>query len=422
MSLAEKHARQVATLRDIGDPQERLAFVVQQGRKAPGMPESLRTEGRRVPGCQSRLWFSAEMSDGRCRFHADSDSAIVKGIAALLCGFFDGETPGDILAYTGDFLAEAGLQHHLSPNRRQGLGKLRGLIQEFARSHTDPNPGTPGASTGAAPLGRWMDAHNHLQDERFGGRQGLLVAEARRAGVCRMVVNGSCEADWPAVRTLAQQFPEVLPSFGVHPWYVREQTEQWRERLVGHLDEGPAAIGEIGLDRWIPDPDIPRQEETFLWQLQVAAERNLPASVHCLKAWGRLEELLRTHARPARGFLLHSYGGPAEMVAGFVRLGAYFSFPGYFLHERKRRQRETFRQVPMERLLVETDAPDQLLPEPLDRFHLRAPDGTTRLNHPGTLAAVYEGLAGLREVSTTTLAEQVEGNFARLFGPAAPGT
>lgn len=71
---------------------------------------------------------------------------------------------------------------------------------------------------------RFYDAHNHLQDERFAGRQRELMVEARRAGVARMVVNGSCEEDWPQVAALAREFPEVLPSFGYHPWYVRERT------------------------------------------------------------------------------------------------------------------------------------------------------------------------------------------------------
>ncbi len=124
----------------------------------------------------------------------------------------------------------------------------------------------------------------------------------------------------------------------------------------------PSAVGEIGLDRWKPDLPYAGQEEIFLAQLQLAAERNLPVSIHCLQAWGRLHELLRDHPRPARGFVLHSFGGPAEMIPAFAKLGAYFSFPGYFLHERKLRQRETFKHVPPDRLLIETDAPDQLLP------------------------------------------------------------
>ena len=260
------------------------------------------------------------------------------------------------------------------------------------------------------------DAHNHLQDERFAGRQAELVAEAARRGVVRMLVNGSCEEDWPQVQALAREHPMVLPSFGYHPWYVRERTPDWQGNLVRCLEESRGVIGEIGLDRWIPDPDVPLQEEMFCWQLRLAAERDLPVSLHCLKAWGRMEELLRRAPRPARGFLLHSYGGPPEMVPALARLGAYFSFPGYFLHERKARQRETFRHVPRERLLIETDAPDQLLPEESVLIPLQDPTSGKPVNHPANLEAVYKGLAGFLAEPVDMLASIVEENFLRLFG------
>jgi TatD DNase family protein len=210
---------------------------------------------------------------------------------------------------------------------------------------------------------RLYDAHNHLQDDRFGGRQAELLAACRQAGVARMVVNGSCEADWPDVLALAQAHPEVLPSFGYHPWHFHERSPDGRRSLVSFLDAVPSAVGEIGLDRWKPGLAYDGQEELFVAQLRLAAERNLPVSIHCLQAWGRLFDLLKAGPRPERGFLLHSYGGPQEMVKPLADLGAYFSLPGYFAHERKHRQRETFRHVPRERLLLETDAPDQLLPE-----------------------------------------------------------
>ena len=77
---------------------------------------------------------------------------------------------------------------------------------------------------GAPPV---ADAHNHLQDERFAGRQQDLVSEAAQAGVRRMVVNGSAESDWPAVADLAQRFPAVIPAFGCHPWHLGERTPDW---------------------------------------------------------------------------------------------------------------------------------------------------------------------------------------------------
>lgn len=265
------------------------------------------------------------------------------------------------------------------------------------------------------------DAHNHLQDERLAPHLAEVMAAVERGRVVRMVVNGSCEKDWPAVLALVRQYPQVFPSFGYHPWYVKERTEEWKEILTWHLDQVPSAVGEIGLDRWIEGFDLPQQEEVFTWQMQLAAERNLPATIHCLKAWGRLLELLETGPRPARGFLLHSYGGPSEMTAPLAKLGAYFSFPGYFAHERKLRQRETFRYVPPDRLLIETDAPDQLLPENLNAFPLTNSKSGEPINHPANLVATYQFLAGWLNQPVESLAARVEENFLRLFGDFGKG-
>ena len=230
-----------------------------------------------------------------------------------------------------------------------------------------------------------------------------------------MVVNGSCEEDWPQVLQLAKRYKEVLPSFGYHPWYVGERTPDWKKTLVGFLDAVPSAIGEIGLDRWIENYDLPTQEEVFVFQLKLAAERNLPVSIHCLQAWGRLFELLREQPRPQCGFLLHSYGGPKEMVEPLAKLGAYFSLPGYFAHERKQRQRETFLHVPSDRLLIETDAPDQMLPDEQNAHPLPNTADGKPVNHPANLRAVYNLAAELFQEPVEKLAARVEQNFQNLF-------
>jgi TatD DNase family protein len=275
---------------------------------------------------------------------------------------------------------------------------------------------------------RLYDAHNHLQDERLANVAATALDQSFAEGLSAMVVNGSCEEDWPQVLALAERHPEVIPSFGYHPWYVSERTVQWEEKLAGFLDKVPSVVGEIGLDRWIKNHDDQAQEEVFRRQLRIAADRDLPASIHCLQAWGKLYELLKAEERPACGFVLHSYGGPAEMIPALAKLGAYFSLPGYFAHERKTRQREAFRQVPTERLLIETDAPDQLLPDHLNRHPTTAPDGKP-VNHPANISAVYTFASELLERPLPDLAAQVEENFKRLFGkylreqkPALGGT
>jgi len=119
------------------------------------------------------------------------------------------------------------------------------------------------------------------------------------------------------------------------------------------------------------------------------------------------------------------------MVAPLAKLGAYFSLPGYYAHERKHRRRAAFKAVPPDRLLIETDAPDQCLPAGgagegwltktsagLERYALRDPQTGKAINHPANLRAVYEFAADLYGEPIASLAERVEGNFVRLFGAA----
>lgn len=253
------------------------------------------------------------------------------------------------------------------------------------------------------------DAHCHLQDQRL-----AYLTWDRYDHVS--VVNATQESDWRDVATLTYDYPDtVLPCFGLHPWFIKNRSFEWLEMLEQHLDEFPRAhIGEAGLDRWIEDYDLPDQETVFRAQLELAAERNRAISIHCLQAWGRMLEMLQEGPRPERGFLLHSYGGSREMVDQFAELGAYFSFPGYYLHERKHKQRDAFRAVPLERLLVETDCPDQLLPEDLDQYQAKDENGE-RINHPQNLEAVYQGLAKVREMDDAKLIRQVETNWKALF-------
>ena len=151
---------------------------------------------------------------------------------------------------------------------------------------------------------RFFDAHNHLQDERLAPQRAEILAALPAAGVAKMVVNGSCEEDWPEVLALAKSVPSVIPSFGYHPWYVGERTANWRENLVKFLDAVPSAIGEIGLDKWIKGHNLADQREVFAWHLRLAAARNLPVSIHCLEAWGTMLEVLRAEPRPGCGFVL----------------------------------------------------------------------------------------------------------------------
>jgi len=264
---------------------------------------------------------------------------------------------------------------------------------------------------------RLYDAHNHLHDHRLDAVRDAACADLERIGVRASVVNGTQESDWEAVAQLARQHAWIRPSFGLHPWYSKERSPDWRHTLVRRLDENPhAAIGEIGLDRWIEGHDLPDQITVFTAQLALAAERNLPVAIHCLKAWGALQDTLHEHPVPQRGILLHSYGGPQEMTEAFVKAGAYFSFSPYFLRPGKERQREVFAHLSIEHILVETDAPDMAPPDSRNPHPLRDAASGETINHPANLEIAYTGLAEIRGMTVESFAEVIEENFLRFFG------
>lgn len=261
-----------------------------------------------------------------------------------------------------------------------------------------------------------FDAHNHLQDDRLDPWREEIIATAPQTGLAEMIVNGSCEEDWPQVAELARSHSWIRPAFGLHPWYVKERTPAWLDTLRGHLKAWPqAVVGEIGLDRWIENPDIDAQLDCFRAQMALAVELDRPATIHCLRAFGLLEETLRATPLPRRGFLLHSYGGPAEMVPSFLKLGAYFSISPYFAHPRKAAQLQTFAKIPLDRLLTETDAPDMWPPDHLNPHPLTMANGAT-LNHPANLTVSYGLVAKAHGIGLAELQTTVASNYRALFG------
>jgi TatD DNase family protein len=261
----------------------------------------------------------------------------------------------------------------------------------------------------------WLDAHNHLQDPRLAMLANAWLPALQSLPVGGAVVNGTSEADWPAVADLAARHSWVVPSFGLHPWKVGHESKLWERLLKDLLVAHPrAGVGEIGLDRWIQPHDLPAQIRVFQSQLQIAAELDRPVSIHCLRAWGALRQILVESKLPKRGFLLHAYGGPAEMIRDFEKLGAYFSFSPAFLHPTRTQKRELFLHMSPERILVETDAPDMAPPEEINPFLMDDGEGQP-LNHPCNLRTAYKGLAGLLKMNLAELQPLVRCNFERLF-------
>ena len=257
----------------------------------------------------------------------------------------------------------------------------------------------------------WIDAHNHLHDPRLPDPAGI-VAEMKRAGVSRCVVNATRESDWAAVESLALAERDfIMPAFGIHPWQAHTIEQGWEGRLIKLLENHPqSSIGECGLDGWVSEPLMEIQVPVFIAQLRIARDLGRPLTIHALKAW---EELFSAFAEvpPPPRFLMHSFNGSIEIARRLAKLGAYFSFSGHFLHSRKAALLEVFRQLPRERLLLESDAPDMLPPEEIITHPL--PD---HRNHPANLPAIGKALAKALGMPSEALAELTCENFERCFG------
>jgi cysteine desulfuration protein SufE len=136
MTFREKEQVLAADLARFKNPQDRLAHVIQLARKSPGLPEASKRPDQKLEGCLSNLWLTCEFRDGLCYFSSDSDSAIVKGLAAIMCDLFSAAAPEEILRADLTPLRAAGLWQQLTPNRRTGLSRLVDRIHDFARQHT----------------------------------------------------------------------------------------------------------------------------------------------------------------------------------------------------------------------------------------------------------------------------------------------
>jgi cysteine desulfuration protein SufE len=137
MTLLQKQAALAADLACFKNPQDRLAHMIQIARAGAGLSDEFKTPETKLEGCLSNLWLRAEFRDGCCYFRSDSDSAIVKGLATVICDLFSGLAPAEIVGADLAPLREAGLWQQLTPNRRTGLSRLVDRIHEFARAH-DP--------------------------------------------------------------------------------------------------------------------------------------------------------------------------------------------------------------------------------------------------------------------------------------------
>jgi len=259
--------------------------------------------------------------------------------------------------------------------------------------------------------GMWIDTHCHLDAGEFAADVAAVRQRATAAGVLHCVLPAVAPANFEAVRQLAHRHGDSY-ALGIHPLCTGEATAddlQALERaLTAHRDDPRlVAVGEIGLDHFVPGLDRDRQDYFYRSQLELARRHGLPVLLHVRRsADGLLKHLRRT---PVAG-IAHAFNGSAQQAAEFVRLGFRLGFGGTVTFERALQIRRLAIDLPLSALVLETDAPD-IPPHWLYRTaEERAAGAPQGRNEPAQLPAIGAVLAQLRGMEPQALAAATSRN------------
>lgn len=260
------------------------------------------------------------------------------------------------------------------------------------------------APAGAAGDMELIDTHAHLDHEWFDDDRDAVVQRALAAGVVTIVTIGADVPTSEAAVQLAETYPSVYAAVGIHPHDAKTADEAAYRRLK-ELAAHPkvVAVGEIGLDYYYDFSPREVQREVFVRQLQLARETGLPFIIHNRDASEDVMAVLREHARGLPG-VLHSFTGDAAMAAECMEMGWHISLGGMFTFKNAGAVRDAVAEVPLERILLETDAP-YLTPVPL----------RGRRNEPAYVRHVAEFLAAERGLDVAEVARVTTANARRLF-------
>ena len=266
----------------------------------------------------------------------------------------------------------------------------------------------------------WIDTHCHLDAPEFDADRAAVVERARAAGVSRLVLPAVERANFDRVRELAHDCDGAY-ALGIHPLYVERAVEadlqQLRERLHAHREDPRlVAVGEIGLDHFVPGLDLARQQRFYLAQLALAREAGLPVILHVRRSADALLKGLRRIA--VRGGIVHAFNGSAVQAGHFVALGFKLGFGGAMTHERALQIRRLAASLPEQAIVLETDAPD-IPPQWLYRNALQRASAPQARNEPAELPRIAQTLAALRGWTLAETAAITSAN-ARAALPGLP--
>lgn len=251
-----------------------------------------------------------------------------------------------------------------------------------------------------------IDTHCHLNDEALYKDLDNVISRARQAGVEKMVVVGWDEPSSKLAIKISEQYDFIYAVIGFHPENVFDIDDKvLYDTLNLYKHPKVVGIGEIGLDyHWTKDPDKREiQKEYFIKQIKFANEVGLPISIHSREAFADTLEILKQYP-PLHSGVMHCYSGSVENIQDIINLNLYIGLDGPVTFTNAKTPKEVAAEVPLEKLVVETDCP-YLSPHPLR--------GT--VNEPANICLVIDAIADLKQMSKKHLLEVVYDNSCRLF-------
>lgn len=258
----------------------------------------------------------------------------------------------------------------------------------------------------------WVDTHCHLDAAEFGAERDAVRQAARAAGVAHLVIPAVARANWTEALELAHRHGDSY-ALGIHPLYTPRAGEEDIAALRALLqarsgDPHLVAVGEIGLDFFVPGLDERRQIWFYEQQIRLAREFDLPVILHVRKSSDRLLKTLRAHR--VAGGIAHAFNGSAQQARAFIDLGFKLGFGGAVTYERALKLRELAATLPLDALVMETDAPD-IAPHWLYTTAAQRAQGQPQgRNSPGELPRIAQEVASLRGMPATQLAQATSAN------------
>lgn len=248
-----------------------------------------------------------------------------------------------------------------------------------------------------------IDTHCHLAADEFADDRDAVAAAARAVGVSTLVVPAVDSTSFPEVRACCARYPGCAPAYGIHPLCVQRTSQTDLDTLRdwlrpdGDRAPRPVAVGEIGLDLFIPNADFQRQEYFFVEQLKIARAANLPVLLHVRRA---IDQVLKNLRRiRVRGGIAHAFNGSRQQADEFIGLGFKLGFGGALTYAGSTRIRRLAASLPLASLVLETDAPD-MPPAWLAGGR----------NVPSELPRINDALAELRAMAPAELARATSAN------------